>query len=67
MINLPTDYEVRVQRPDGRLSIIMFMQAASDGEAKFQAFRMMRSGLNKASLWRDGMLVDSLYRIGAWR
>ena len=61
MISLPLDYEVRLQRPDGRLSIRMFMQAAGDAEAKARASEMLRGGVSYASLWRDGKFVDSFY------
>ena len=61
MISLPFDYEVRLQRPDGRLSIRMFLQAANDTEAKTKASQMMRGGVSYASVWREGRFIDSLY------
>jgi hypothetical protein len=64
MMTLPRDYEVRFQRPNGCLSILMFLQAASDRDAQTQDLQMLRGGLSRASVWRNGVFVASLHSIG---
>jgi len=60
---LGTDYEVRLHRADGHLSIVMVILATSDRDAKNQAQSMLRDSIVNAHVWRDGRLVDSLYRL----
>lgn len=55
------DYEIRLHRIDGTLSVVMWISAAGDGDARRQAQEMLREGLSNAHIWRDGKLMDSLY------
>lgn len=58
---VPFDYEIRLHRADGTLSIVMLVSAVGDLDAKAQARDMLKDGLANAHIWRDGQLVDSLY------
>jgi hypothetical protein len=62
MLSLPRQYEVHLRRPDGRLTLRMFLLAANDAEARARTSWMMRGEALKASLWRDDICVASLAR-----
>ena len=64
MMSLLHDYEIRIQRPDGRLSIHLFMLASLDHEAGKLASQMLSDRLSSAFVWRDGTFIGSLHQIG---
>jgi hypothetical protein len=57
------EYEIRLHHADGSLSVVMMVTAIGDADAKAQATKMLEDGLANAHIWRDGRLVDSIYRI----
>ena len=61
MTTAASDYEIRLHRSDGTLSIVMLISAANDQDARGQAAAMVRSEIANAHIWRDGQLVDSVY------
>ena len=64
MMRLPHGYEIHVHRPNGRLSVVMFLQAADDQEAGKLAFQMISGEMNSALVWRDDIFIGSLHRTG---
>ena len=57
------DYEIRLHHADGTLSIVMMVSAIGDADAGAQATKMLEDGLASAHIWRDGTLIDTLYRV----
>jgi hypothetical protein len=58
------DYEIRLHRRDGTLSLVMIVPATGDDDAKLQAKKMLRADLANAHVWdADGKLVGSIYRL----
>jgi hypothetical protein len=56
-----SNYEIRLHRPDGSLSIVMKVAAVGDTDAKNQALIMLHNGISNAHIWRDDNLVGSVY------
>lgn len=56
-----SDYEVRLHRPDGALSIVMKVKAVGETDAERQALTMLCGEITNARIWCDGNLIASLY------
>lgn len=56
-----TDYEIRLHRLNGNLSIVMLVTALSASEARRQAEEMLQSPLANAHILHDGHVIDSIY------
>jgi hypothetical protein len=54
------DYEIRLSRADGALSIVMLTSAISDADAKAQAYGMLKDGLASAEIWQGLTLTDTI-------
>jgi hypothetical protein len=52
-----TDYEIRLLKADGTLSIIMAITALGDVDAKVQAIAMLKDGITRAELWRGTDMI----------
>lgn len=61
MLHADFEYEIRLHRPDGALSIVLMTLATGDDQAKSQAHALLRNRMARAHVWRDGELVDSLH------
>ena len=57
------DYEIRLHRPDGKLSLVAVVSAVSEIDARRQAESFLTERLTNAFIWRDGQLVDALYKL----
>ncbi len=57
------DYEIRLSRADGSLSIVMLTSAISDADAKAQALGMLKSGLASAEIWHDLTLTATISQV----
>ena len=55
-----SDYQIRLHKLDGALSIIMMVSAIGDTDAKNQALLMLKNGLSNAYIWREKKLVASI-------
>jgi signal transduction histidine kinase len=55
-----SDYEIRLHRTGGALSIVMKVMAVGDDDAKRQALTMLHGGISNAHIWRDDSLVVSV-------
>jgi hypothetical protein len=53
------EYEIRLHKADGTLSVMMFTFAFSDAEAAAQARLMLRGNIVLAHVWRDDHQVGS--------
>ncbi len=60
-----SDYEIRLHRADGTLSIVMLVSAVGDLDARSQAADMLKGEMSNAHIWRDGKLVDSVYALSS--
>ena len=60
MLHAGYEYEIRLHRADGTLSIVLMTLALTHEQAKTQACALLRNGMANAHVWRDGELVDSL-------
>lgn len=54
------DYEIRLYRADGTLSIVMITAAASDADAKEQAGSLLREDVMDAQIWCGSKLTASV-------
>lgn len=57
------DYEIRLHRADGKLSLIAMVVAANAEDAEHQASDLLKGYLTNAYIWRDGVFVQTLYRL----
>jgi hypothetical protein len=46
-----TDYEIRLFKADGTLSLVMMIVANGKADARFQAGAMLKGGVVKAEIW----------------
>ena len=51
------DYEVRLFKVDGALSVVMKIAAIGDAQAKMQIRSMLKDGITRAEIWRGLELV----------
>ena len=58
------DYEIRLYRADGTLSIVMITTAASDTVAKEQAGLLLRHDMMDAQIWCGSKLTASVHADG---
>ena len=58
------DYEIRLYRADGTLSIVMITAAASDADAKEKAGSLLREDMMDAEIWRGSKLTASVHANG---
>jgi hypothetical protein len=54
------DYEIRLYRADGTLSIVIITTAASDADAKEQAGSLLREDMMDAQIWCGSKLTVSV-------
>ena len=58
------DYEIRLHRSDGELSLVAILPAMGDEDAKRLAKSMLQADLTDAHIWNeDGDLVQSIHKI----
>jgi hypothetical protein len=57
------EYEIRLYKDDGALSMVMSLAARSDIEAELEAHRMVRGAIVLAHIWRDEKLVGSVLQM----
>ena len=55
-----TEYEVRLYRADGTLSIISRIAADSNGAAEAKALGLLKGNIERAEVWRDGVRISSV-------
>jgi len=53
-----SDYEIRLFKADGTLSIVMIVVAINSENAAQQAFPMLEDGIVKAEIWSGLDLVE---------
>lgn len=59
MLHAGSEYEIRLHRADGTLSIVLMTLALGPEQAKTQASALLRNGMVSAHVWHDGELVGS--------
>ena len=58
------DYEIRLYKTDGSLSIILVIVAIGALDARAQAFAMMKDGIVSAEIWTGLTLVEVIHLDG---
>ncbi len=56
-----SNYEIRLHRLDGTLSIVMKVTAVGDADARNQARTMLTADIPSAQIWRDDSLIGSVH------
>lgn len=58
------DYEIRLHRADGALSIVMMTAAASDVDAREQAGSFLKEDIVDARIWCGSKLIALMHASG---
>jgi hypothetical protein len=51
------DYELRLFKADGALSVVMVTAAEGEHDAELQAVAMLKDDVVRAEIWSEGLLV----------
>jgi len=55
-----SEFQIRVYRQDGELSVYLITPAWGVGEATEQAKRLVTNAMPRAEIWADGSLVNTI-------
>ena len=55
-----SEFQIRVYRQDGELSVYLVTPAWGVGEATEQAERLVTNAMPRAEIWADGSLVNTI-------
>ena len=57
------EYQIRLYRDDGSLSMVMLFMASRDSIAEHEAERMLNGELTSAHIWNGDKLVRTLHSV----